>query len=125
MPSAPFRDATGRVDTAAVARAQGRTPVEVQPTPEQALAEAEQFMEQEPARVAEETAERRVKSYQEQVAETTRELTRARVRRDLNAVRRLSARLAGLVQNPPGRTATEQAERRLEETQMASFPIGG
>jgi hypothetical protein len=94
-------------------------------TPQEALTQAQQFLKEEPARVAGEQAQTRVQTYKQQVAEITRELTRALVRRDLNAVRLLNARLAGLVQNPPGRTAAEQAERRLEETQMASFPIGG
>jgi hypothetical protein len=94
-------------------------------TPQEALTQAQQFLKEEPARVAGEQAQTRVQTYKQQVAEITRELTRALVRRDLNAVRLLNARLAGLVQNPPGRTAAEQAERRLEETQMASFPIVG
>lgn len=125
MPSAPFRDATGRVDTAAVARAQGRTPVEVQPTPEQALAQAEQFIEQEPERIMEEDIQRRTKSYQEEVAETTRQLTRARMDRNIAAVRRLTNKLSGLLsRRPAGR---EEAARVEEERQIAApfIPLGG
>lgn len=119
MAAAPFRDATGRVDTAAVARAQGRIPVETAAppiTPEQELEQAKQFMEQEPTRVAIEKAQAQGKTYQQQVSEITKALAQARTRRDLQAVRRLSAQLDSLVKNPP--RSPEETKTLMEREPM-------
>lgn len=125
MPSAPFRDATGRVDTAAVARAQGRTPVETAVAPEQALAESEVFLQEQPARTARETAETKIKTYQQEVSETTRALTRARASGDAASVRRLRAKLEQLLQGRPGSVGAEtvQAMQRQREQQFEDLAV--
>jgi hypothetical protein len=114
MPSAPFRDATGRVDTAAVARAQGRTPVETTPppvTPEQvdaALAEAETMQEIQAIGQAEQQATQATRAFDRQIADLTNRLTaasragnRAEVIRLTNSIRRLRAQRAGQLSSAP------------------------
>ena len=103
-------------DLAALAEAERTAPGRVASlTPEQALAQAEQFIKQAPAEDAKAAAQARAKAYKQQVSETTRELTRARVRRDVNAVRLLSTRLANLMQNPPAADGGQGDSRPMTE----------
>lgn len=97
----------------------GRIPVETAAppiTPEQELEQAKQFMEQEPTRVAIEKAQAQGKTYQQQVSEITKALAQARTRRDLQAVRRLSAQLDSLVKNPP--RSPEETKTLMEREPM-------
>lgn len=94
----------------------GAMPGMAQASPEQALAQAEQFIAEEPTKVAIEEAQVKGKTHQQQVAETTRELTRARIRRDLATVRRLSSQLDKLLKSPP--RSPEETKTLMEREPM-------
>jgi hypothetical protein len=80
-------------------------------SPEQALAQAEQFLQEEPARIAEETSRKEDKEYRDQIAKTTQELAQARIQKDVSKVRQLSAKLNNLLVNTPGKVAEQQMAR--------------
>ena len=93
-------------------------------TPQEALTQAQQFLKEEPARVAEEQAQTRVQTYEQQVAETIKALAQARDSRDQATVRRLTAKLTQLLAGRPGATASEQAvqERLGREAIRRAMP---
>lgn len=99
LASAPFRDASGRVDTAAVAKAQGRVPSAPSPTEaevEQALAEGAEVA---PAAEREQVisaSERAIQARNNQIATLTRQLADANRRRDAAEIRRLSSAIRAL-----------------------------
>lgn len=114
MASSPFRDATGRVDTAAVARAQGRTPVETTAPPvtpadvDAALAEAAMMQEAQTIGQAERQTAQAAQAFDSQIADLTRRLTaasragnRAEVVRLTNSIRRLRSQRAGQLSSAP------------------------
>lgn len=114
MAAAPFRDASGRVDTAAVARAQGRTPVETAAPPvtpddvDAALEEAQLMQETQAISQAERLATQATQTFENQIAELTRRLTaatragnRAETTRLINAIRRLRSERAGQLSSAP------------------------
>lgn len=100
LASAPFRDASGRVDTAAVAEAQGRVPsaarqpVVNQPAPteaevEQALADAAVAEEAALTQATEQRAQMATEQFDRQLAALTRQIADATRRGDAVAIRRL------------------------------------
>jgi hypothetical protein len=103
------------------------TPV-VSATPQEELAQAEQFLQEEPARVALKTAETKVKTYQQEVSETTNALARARASGDTAGVRRLRAKLDQLLQNTPGPVGVEAVremdrQQRIQQAQDLAVPF--
>ncbi len=100
LASAPFRDASGRVDTAAVAEAQGRVPsaarqpVVSAPPPteadvEQALADAAVAEEAALTQATEQRAQMATEQFDRQLAALTRQIADATRRGDATTIRRL------------------------------------
>lgn len=99
-------------DLAALAEAERLAPAATQSvTPQEALAQAQQFLQEEPARIAEETSRKGDKEYRDQIAKTTQELAQARIQKDVSKVRQLSAKLNNLLVNTPGKVAEQQMAR--------------